>query len=59
MKLSTPQSCYLSFILGMWHHTRALAGAPGFDEAKIILSDWPKRQRIDAIIWLFGMGVLG
>ena len=59
MKLSVYQSCYLSLILGMWHHTRDLVGAPGFDEAKIMLSDWPKHKRIDAIIWLFGMGVLG
>lgn len=58
MKLDMEKSVYLSYLLGMWHHTRHLCGLPPITEIKMMLCDWPKPVRIDAQIFLMGAGMM-
>jgi hypothetical protein len=38
-------SAYVSFLLGMWFHTRELVGKPSVDEARTALQGIPRHLR--------------
>jgi hypothetical protein len=42
----------LEFVLGMWFHTRDLAGKPTPLEVDLTLPDWPEHRRADLVLML-------